>query len=193
MKCQTFLLGGISACAILVLAQFAAAQSGSMKPQIIHQTFGEVIDAQENAKYHIFGEISGFTAGRLYGDARSGHQLHLLRNSDGNAQLLILKISPETHEFLRRAIAERTDAVSRGESASTQVIYPIAERQWPAPSGIEKVVLRDGTTLNGTFARAQGDTLFVHTSGGLQVQVPDAQIAEVDILRGNPRGTILSF
>src|SRR5574341_2019475 len=117
MKCQTFLLGGISACAILVSAPFATAQSGSMKPQVVHEAIGEVIDAQENAKYHIFGDITGFTAGRLYGDSRSGYQLHLLRNSSEGGQLLILKLSPETHELLRRYQVQHRDVRPPGAEA----------------------------------------------------------------------------
>jgi hypothetical protein len=75
MKQPHFLIGMIAWCAMALLASTASAQRSSLKPQSLHATLGEVIDA--------------------------------------------------------------------------------------------KVVLRDGTVLNGIFYRAQGDTLVVHTSGGL--------------------------
>ncbi|MDZ7288983.1 MAG: hypothetical protein ONB44_01235 [candidate division KSB1 bacterium] len=184
MSRQIFSIGGIAVSMIFLLAVSATAQSGS---PYLHEILGEIIDAQENAKYQIFGDIPGFTAGRLHGDQRSGYQLHLLRNRDESAQLLIVKITPERFEVLRRRVAERINAVSRNETVPAQAVYPIAESQWPAATGLRKLTLHDGTVLNGTFSRAQGDTLFVRTSGGLQVPVPDAQIVAVTTLQGEMR------
>jgi hypothetical protein len=146
-----------------------------------------MVDQQENAQYNLFGQIEGFTAARLYASSQHYYHLHLLRNHEGQAQLIILKLTSTTHQQLRQNFDYYVAEIAQGKPAPAGAAFPVAETQWGESTGMKKVVLRDGTTLNGIMHRAQGDTLFMQTASGLQVPVPDLQIVEATALHGEIR------
>lgn len=177
----------IFSCSIVLAIATAGAQSGDFVPQQLHPEVGEVIDATENSHYRIFGEIEGFTSARFYQRGETSYHLHLLRNHEGCGQILLLQLSPVDFQGLRSRLEHRLQALQRGEAMAATPLYQIAEGQWQERGDLRKIVLRDGTTINGELQRVQGDTLFVRTPGGLQIPVPDAQIVEVTALHGDIR------
>lgn len=170
--------------ALLLLAAVVSAQESGWRPQPLHAALGEVIDAKENSRYRIFGEIPGFTAARYYHHSNDWHQLHLLRNDAGRGRHLILRLTSTEINQMRAGLAQRFQALAAGDTIPARPLYAIAEARWRTRAGFSKITLRDGTVINGELLRAQADTLLVQTPGGLQISVPDLQIAGISELPG---------
>ncbi|MDZ7265799.1 MAG: hypothetical protein ONB48_00500 [candidate division KSB1 bacterium] len=170
--------------AMLLLAAAVSAQKSGWTPQPLHPVLGEVIDANENSRYRIFGEIAGFTAARYYHHSIDWQQLHLLRNHDGRGQHLVLRLTVAEINQIRNGLAQRVQALAAGDTIPARPLYAIAESRWPAPAELTKITLRDGTVINCRLLAAQNDTLLVQTPGGLHIAVPDLQIVSLGSLAG---------
>lgn len=170
----------------LVACPVVAQPSGGAL-HVLHDSLGEVIDAEENARYNIFGEVAGFTAARIHQVGTGDLELHLLRNAEGRAQIAIIRLplhGDPGYSTMRSIVANRIGAARTEAVQFDTAIYPVRESSWAERSVNKKLLLRDGSQLIVTFKRAQGDTLFVQTAGGLQIPVPDINIAKVIDLRG---------
>ncbi|MGH7492913.1 MAG: hypothetical protein ACREOO_11020 [bacterium] len=187
MKSARFIMAWMFMSPLLLLAPLSHAQSKKQSPQSFHDALGEMVDYQENIRYNLFGQIEGFTAARLYAFFQQDYYLHLLRNREAQAQLIIVRLTAATHQQLRQRINLHIAEVAQGKPTPAGAAYSISETQWGESTGMKKVALRDGTTINGTLYRAQGDTLFVQTASGLQIPVPDPQIVELSALDGEIR------
>lgn len=166
-----------------------AASQDLFSAQVFHESLGDVIDAQENSQFHIFTDVDGFTAAKIYSTNGENYQLHLLRNSNENAQILILKLPLQTFVLLRTQISNRINWVVDGKSVE-QPVYAIDEAKWAQSSATKLLNLRDGSQLYVTLQRARLDTLLVKTVGGIEISVPDSHIADVSdapgqIVEGN--------
>ncbi len=187
MKKRSFILCMGVFGTLFLIASFAVAQRTDNTSQVLHESLGEVIDSKENTQYNIFGDITGFTAARIYKVGVNRFQLHLLRNAEGRAQILILDLPFEKFSQLSSSIVDRIHAALKDNIRFDHALYPIEESKWAESSVNKKVALRDGSQLLVTLKRAQHDTLIVQTAGGLQIPVPDINIAEVIGLRGEIR------
>jgi len=172
------------AVAMTLSAATLLAQESGWRPEPLHAALGEVIDANENSRYRIFGEIPGFTAARYYHHSNDWHKLHLLRNDAGRGQHLILRLTSTEINLIRTGLAQRFQALAAGDTIPARPLYAIAEARWRARPGFSKITLLDGTVINGELLRTQADTLLVQTPGGLQIRVPDLQIASIGELPG---------
>lgn len=155
------------------------ARSGVIAAQILHPSLGQVIDAQENLRYNIFGDITGFAAASIYQLEVSKYQLHLLRNFEDRAQILILGLPVIQLTQLRTKVENRVKVGLEKEIRFDPVLYPVAESRWAEVNEIKKLTLQDGSELFVTLQKAQLDTLIVRTLGGIEVKIPDNQIASV--------------
>jgi hypothetical protein len=175
---------GIIAVILAAATKNVSAQSELEGGQLFHRQLGKVVDAQENARHNIFGAISGFSAARLHAGRKQNLDLHILRNHAAGAQWLQLSLAPEAHRQLLRRIQSRVQAVARGDPAPEQAVYPLPQDAWKERNPRKRVMLRDGSVLNATLLRAQADTLFVQTLGGIQATIPDAEIDKVEEVTG---------
>ncbi|RMF59602.1 MAG: hypothetical protein D6748_06060, partial [Calditrichaeota bacterium] len=130
-----------------ILFSFARNQPLNVSPQVFHESLGDMIDASENVRYNIFGQIQGLTAVKLYREASGAFQLHVLRNTEEKAQILILKIPSVKVAHLRNKIANRLQEMGKEHLPLIPPIYPIDESQWVEKSPMKKVILRDGSVL----------------------------------------------
>ena len=77
------------------------------------------------------------------------------------------------------------DCIEKRDESPEAPIISLHDKIRDHPSDeILRFALHDGTQLHGLSIRAASDTLIVRTSGGLEIAVPDAQIARVDLLQG---------
>jgi hypothetical protein len=187
MNSPGFTMVGMLMSAMLLLASSNHAQSSREKSYTFHDTLGEMIDLKENTRYNIFGQIEGFTAARLYSSYQEFYHLHLLGNRAGQAQFVILTLTSEKYQQLRRKVSLHVAEIDQGRPVPGDAVFTISEAEWHSSTGLKQVVLRDGTILNGTLQQARQDTLFVQTSSGLQIPVPDLQIVSVGALPGEIR------
>jgi hypothetical protein len=173
---------------LLLTTSVLFAQNTAVTPQVLHESLGEVIDPNENTRFNIFGDIVGLTVARLYRIDEEQYELHLLRNADGRAQILIVDLPAESYSRLRFGVLERIDMANSQRVRFDNALYPIEEPDWAEDSTNKKLVLRDGNQLLVTLKRAQNDTLVVQTAGGLQIDVPDIHIAKVIDVGNDLRG-----
>ena len=170
---------------ILGLAAKALPAQGALeRVQSFHPRLGEVIDAQENARYQLFGAISGFSAARLYAFNEHHFALRILRNHTSSAEWLQLTLTSETQRQLLQQIASHVQAVERGDSVLQQTAYPLPADAWKGRNPHKRIMLRDGSMLHVTLLHAQEDTLFVQTLGGISVTIADEKIANIEELPG---------
>ncbi len=179
---------GIAILALGMAASGVFAQDSKEHVQSFHTELGEVVEAQENARYNLFGAVRGFSAARLYaGRAQNGERnfvLHVLRNDSAGAQWARIALTPESkRQFLAR-IDARVQASARNAGTPAVAVYPIADHFWKERGRLKKIALRDGSAIHAALLRAQTDTLFVQTPGGVQVTLPDAQIDLIEDLSG---------
>lgn len=116
--------------AVLLLVAAVSAQESGWKPLPLHAALGEVIDANENSRSWIFGEIPGFTAARYYHHRNDWHELHLLRNAAGRGQHLILRHARAEINQMRAGLTQRLQAVAAGDTIPARPLYEIAEAWW---------------------------------------------------------------
>lgn len=175
MKIIVYLVSVITLC--LAWHVTAYSQDQTAKPVEFHPQLGEMIDAVENARYRIFGEIEGFSAARLYAESTGSYRLHLLRNLVDGGQVLIRRLNTSAFVDFTRKLERRIGS----EAAPLQALYPIKESRWPQEHGLGKIYLRDGSMINGTIRSVLQDTLIVETSGGLVIPVPDAMLTALEM------------
>ncbi|MBN2031436.1 hypothetical protein JW824_14475 [bacterium] len=77
---------------LFLIAPFSIAQSTHLVTKVLHESIGEVIDAEENIAYNFFGDIPGFTAARIYKISKDKFLSHILPNIEERAQILILDL-----------------------------------------------------------------------------------------------------
>lgn len=187
MKKTSFVLclGWFSALFAIVPA--AAAPNADFTALALHESLGQMIDAEENLRYLIFGDIDGFTAAKIYPIDADKYRMHLLRNAGERAQMVFVDLPAESFLQLRAGVQTRIDRALDEDAQFKEALFPIEEAKWTESGVNKKLVLRDGSQLIGVFKRAQGDTLIVETAGGLQIALPDMQISQIIDLRGEVR------
>lgn len=184
LKTRNLLLFSIAIYSMLFLFNpDSAAQLPNKTEQSLHDSLGPVIDSTENLLYNIFGDIPGFTAARFYIHKKGKYSLHLIRNAENRAQLLILNIPLSRYRSLSIGTANRI-STAKDNRRFDRPLYPVEEEQWKDKSVNKNLLLRDGSQLVVKLERAKTDTLFVTTAGGLQISVPDNKIKEIVDLYG---------
>ena len=166
------------------ITSFATVHDSDILTQTLHKSLGKIIDEKENLKYNIFGSIKGLTAAKIYKIDSKKFRLHLLRNANGKAQILIFDLPFEKFSELRNSVADRINIALKKHLHFERPLYPIKKSKWTESSTTKKIVLDDGSQLIATLKRAQHDTLIVQTLGKLQIPIPDINIEKVIDLRG---------
>jgi hypothetical protein len=184
MRQKNFFIFVMLAGIFLLIASCAVVKGGDFTSQPLHELLGDVIDAQENLRYNIFGDIPGFTAARIYRVHANKYRLHLLRNSAGRGQILVLYLPIESFSRLQKNVASRIDSARGQDRAFAPALYPIEESKWSEKSAHKKLILHDGSQIFVSLERAVNDTMLVQTLGGIEISVPDVNIAEIADLRG---------
>lgn len=105
----------------------AAAQQQKGEAPVFHASLGAVIDAQENLRYNIFGDIPGFTAARPAKDLGANVEIFLLRNIEGGAQLLVLSLPQAGFAQFKTGLANRIAGGQEGPFESP--LHPVEEDQ----------------------------------------------------------------
>ncbi len=175
MKISWLLYSGL-VWAFIIIVPIIQAQSN--RNATLHESLGEVIDAQENHLFNIFGDIIGFAAARFYLD-RGAYCLHILRNTDSGAQVLIQNMNVDTFTQLQTNMSVRIATLQKQKVQFDQTLYSIEESKWQEKSRNKNLILHDGSQLVGILQRAQHDTLVMQTLTGIQIPVPDLQIAKI--------------
>lgn len=164
---------------ILIFLIAAVTKSfGMTEPIILHDKLGDVVDASENQRYNLFGDVPGFSAARLVLFGKSNYSWLVVRNVGDQAQFLRLNLKDQTLDVVRTNIHNRITRIDMGDSVGT-ALYPQKESKWDATTPNKIVSMRDGSQLYGVLSRANGDVLTVTTHGGLAVPVPLSLIDEV--------------
>ncbi|MCK5132636.1 MAG: hypothetical protein KAR40_10860, partial [Candidatus Sabulitectum sp.] len=170
---------------VLVVAMISAGSDVSQsQAHAFHEYLGEMIDAEENSEYNVFGNVEGFSAAKLYSKNGNSYSLHLLRNFHDHAQLLIIDLSQEKFDSLYQTIAQRCSTITEGLIMHALPAFQIDESDWDENSVNRKIVLLDGSEIIGTLENAVGDTLMVLSAGGLLIAIPDDKIGHIAELRG---------
>ena len=170
----------------VIIADPAYSQTQSLRSWEFHPQVGEVIDADENALFNIFGKIDGFAAARLFAVGTASYRLHLLRHVADGGQVLIIQLNSVELNRLSEQLVKRIQNESIDRS---QPIFPIQAKQWPQTQGLAKIYLHAGSMLMGTIRSVSHDTLMVVTTGGLTVPVPDVALANVEMVHAGVTGT----
>ncbi|MBD3374826.1 hypothetical protein GF406_07325 [candidate division KSB1 bacterium] len=169
---------GLFLCILGLIPSFANARITDISPLTLDPV-GELVDSTENARYHIFGTIEGLTAARFYNINSGKFQLHLLRNTNERAQILILDLPAETFWELDKKLRDRIDEGMTEIPQFDHALFPIGEAQWTERSANKKVLLSGGSQLFVTLERAEQDTLIAKTLKGLEIRLPDHHIVNV--------------
>ena len=171
----------ISQFTVLLMLYHAVHVSGNEITAIeFHAQLGDVISQQENDAYLIFGNVPGFSAGRIYRIDESSYMLHLVRNTTNAAQMIITRLSSTTFASLGNDISARIYAVNQGEHAFTTALFPIDSTHWIDGAETNKLILNDGSELLVNLKRARNDTLIVTMLNGLQLEIPDDKILDLE-------------
>ena len=189
MKTNYFLKIVYLSCILLFITTTAFTKSSELSVYVLHDSLGEVIDARENALYNIFGEIEGFSAARIYKTGIDRYQLHILRNLEGKAQILItdMSLTTLTYTFAYHIKTRRRLLLDKGMKFE-KAIYPIEESMWYERSDNKKITLRDGSKIIAVLKQAKRDILIVQTLAGIEIFLPDITIAKVTDLKGEIAG-----
>jgi hypothetical protein len=165
---------------LLILNHANHVSCNDITPIGFHSQLGEVISAQENDRYFIFGTIPGFTSGRAYRIDESSYKLHLMRNRNNAAQMIIAKMSSRAFTDLGNSIALRVRAMNQGERPFPTALFPVDSSDWIGGSETNRLILNDGSELLVNLERARNDTLIVTMLNGLQLDVPDDKILDLE-------------
>ncbi len=158
---------------ILFLSFLPANSQIKLKPEIISPVLGQVIDSQENTTYKIFPDIQGFSAARFYQRGQNDYYLHILRNTETGGKLLIVHLNPVTFSKIKDNILSKISSYDKTGRPSDVLVYPIDETKWVEKTKQKKIRLFDGNEIVGAIVRVSNDTLFVRTTAGLEIPVPD--------------------
>lgn len=170
---------------ILVIAIMSSGSDVSQShAHAFHEYLGEMIDAEENSEYNIFGNIEGFSAAKLYSNNGNSFSIHLLRNFRDQAQLLIINLSHEEFDSLYQKIGQHCSCITENLVMPVLPAFQIDESDWDGNSANRKILLLDGSEIIGTLESAVGDTLMVLSAGGLLIAIPDDKIERIAELRG---------
>lgn len=152
--------------------------------EIIHEILGEVVDADENLKYNIFGDIDGFSAARLQKKDNNFYKLYLIRNSEQGAQIFVQDIAKPVLLQLRSRIDERVKSLQEQQHLFETSLMPVHESLWEKEIVDSKIILKDGSRLHGSLKRAKIDTLVFQTKSGANIKVRVDNIAHISKMRG---------
>ena len=173
----------VSIVMMLLISTFTRAQQAVKPDPVFHSSLEAIIDAQENSRYNIFGDIPGFTAARLEKESKTSAAILIMRNFEDRAQVIFFDLPATSFAQLRINLANRVESEDEGFEFA---LLPIDEAQWQEKSTHKKVILRDGSQLLGTLIKAQGDTLVIQTHGGIDIPVPSVNIVNVSASGGEP-------
>jgi len=200
---QNTLVRLMAAVTLFALTESAQAEDTSLVPISFHEIIGEVVDSAENSRLSIFGSMPGFEAAKLYPHGIESYRLHILRNRDGTAQILLKEIHIQTLISLRRGISQRLSSSESTDLVPENALFSTQDTDWSDPSILQKLTLRDGSVLHCRLQEARFDTLIVETLSGLRLEIPDDQILRVARMEGeiregefrryDPNGTRLFF
>jgi hypothetical protein len=161
---------------VLLMCGVTKAQKQN-SPLEFNGVIGSVIDAQENFRYNVFGDIPGFTAARIVALSPVQADFLLIRNFENRAQALRIDIPASSFSQLHANLINRMRKEEKSEFDFA--LLPVEDSIWEEESTHKKVVLRDGSQLLGTLKKAQGDTLVIQTHGGLEIPVPSVSIVTI--------------
>jgi hypothetical protein len=157
---------------LIILMLLAAAASGQQSRRLVelHATLGTMVSADENARYHLFGNLPDLHAIKFYQEQDGDYQLRIMI---GN-RLIIERLSQDEG----RRVCDRIRWRFENAPAATEPAYVLHLEEEPAAKPV-KLVLEDENTLDGEILSVTADTLNFRTPGGILMAIPEATIREV--------------
>ncbi len=137
---------------------------------------GGVIDAEENARYNILGDIPGLSAAGFVRVDENRYRLYVVRNSDKGGQIYLYSLNKNAFLDLRRKFRRRAGQYA-GDVKSPLFHNSNTFLQETAVN--KQLFLRDGNVLLGQLTHARLDTVFIKTMGGLHIAVPAYLVSEL--------------
>jgi hypothetical protein len=163
----------------LFVVSLPTADGGTVQAVQFDTTLGQVVDPTENIRYTLFGGIEGFESARLYRLDMKYYSLHLLRNRNSHADILILDWPRQRALDFLQNLDERIQSVSSTGERPDAALVSVDSTQWHDADGSIEIMLQDGNRLHGHLHRVEGDTLVLETTGGITVPIPDRQVRDV--------------
>ncbi len=156
-----------------------AADAATVQAVVFDSTLGRVVDSTENTRYNLFGGIKGFESARLYRLDLNDYSLHLLRNRNSHADILILDWTSQRARDFVQSLKSRIQSVASTGKWPEAALISVDSAQWCDDTGPLELILDDGNRLRGTLHRVEKDTLVFETTGGITVPIPDRQVRDV--------------
>ena len=167
---------------LLPLLAFAGEKEQRLYPLPI---VGNVVDAEENEKYNLFGPIEGFIAAKFYEYEDMGKQrqcLHILGETEGGGYLFVRELDirsrhklRELEEYLRNFENKHPGAVPHSQA---DPCVPFSRDALEIVGRMLSIKLVDDTELLGTIVHVTADTIFLKD---LSIPLPDFMIKEVKV------------
>jgi len=191
---QAELIYTVIVCVMILSSSTGIAEEKEQRLYTIHPLVGDVIDAEENEKYNLFGPIEGFIAVKVYECIDEGfpeghpHQqryfLHLIGMTEEGAYLVVQELSKSEKrkvEIHLSNLEELSNEAWLHSKANSMLPLPGAVVQ--GTEGILSMVLVDDTEVVGTIIYATADTIFVKN---LSIPILDSMIKEVKVVSSAP-------
>ena len=179
---------------LILLYSFALAEEKEQKLYILHPLVGDVIDAEENEKYNLFGQIEGFIAVRFYDCIDKGfpkghpnrqrYFLHLIGMRDEDGYLLVHELSKGEKREMEIHLSNFEDLSDETKLHSqANPLLPLLGDVIKSTESTLSIILIDDTEVVGTIIHATTDAIFLK---GLSIPILDSMIKEVNILSSKP-------
>lgn len=170
----------------IVLSSVVAHAQEAPRLLTLHATVGEVVDAEENERFHLFDRDLGLLAARCYKTGSRSGELQLIGKKDGRPWIVIRSVTEIDIGALRSRI-ERGLGVSGTEGSRFE--RPVLSIKLPDP-GEEplELKLRDGSKILGKVRDCTPEAVHFVSLSGLEITVPVDQIKDVQRSRGRVVG-----
>jgi len=157
----------------------------TQKRVALHQAVGEVIDAEENQRYHLFSQDLGLVAATVYRTQDNQWRLHLRGSKNNKSWALTRKLSPAEHLALQRRIQRVEDAKAAGRPVNVATpVLPVTLPVEALSDQPTRVTLTDNTKLLGRIVGVTEEGLTFVTASDLSMQIPDDKIKDISWPRG---------
>ena len=176
---------------LILVPSLSLAEEKEQKLYTIHPLVGDVIDAEENEKYNLFGPIEGFIAAKFYEYEDMGKQrqyLHIIGETEEGGYIFVRALDirgrhklHELGDYLRDFEEKYSGTVPHLQA---DPFIPFSKDALETVGRILSIKLIDDTELVGSIAHATVDTIFLID---LSIPIPDSMIKEVKVVSSRER------
>lgn len=179
---QVKLIYTVIVCVIILSTSMGIAEDREQKLYTLHPLVGNVIDAEENEKYNLFGSIEGFIVAKVYEHInieknKRDYFLHLLGSTEKGGFLVARKLNNEEVgklEIFLNCFEEKPYLIE--QHSQDAPIIPLSKTVLKSIGRVLSIKLLNDSGLVGTIAHATADTIYLKK---LRFPIPDSMIKEV--------------